>query len=466
MNILKIGQLGLEVEYQRNYRKATPKAIGQLLVKRFPDLGPSFIKIGQFMSTRDDIFGEDLSSELKLLQDSTAPIEPEYVRKTLDAMPLSSYEIDPVAAASIGQVNKAYLKEDPSKPVAIKIRRPNVETNIKNDFDLILNVIQFVKLFTDNRRVLELEIVFKEYYTVLLDEIDFSKEVNNMKMFKKHFQNVGWVKVPSVFDSLSTREVIVMEFVEGTKVDKLPTLYNSAQCANASKKIIAAFIAQFLQYRLVHIDPHPGNMAVTKEGYLVFYDYGMCMDIAGEPFAERFDEFLLYIFEKNSDKLATFLVETKIIEVLPGNMALFKAFVKLFLSYTNNLNIQDFRANYMKQLDSLGGMPFFINSKFVMMMRGLAILEGVVKQVDPGFDYQESLMPFVQDKVMSIDYVEKRFGADVKVYQDLPSAIEIAQLQIEVLEKKMQQQQSNSAPKGLVMLFGGVMLMTILLRNI
>jgi predicted unusual protein kinase regulating ubiquinone biosynthesis (AarF/ABC1/UbiB family) len=454
MNLLKIGRLGAEIEYQRNYKKATPVDIGKLLVKRFPELGPSFIKIGQFMSTRDDIFGEPLANELKALQDSTTPIKTDYVDKALKALPLKSYELTPVASASIGQVNRAYLQN--GQEVAIKIRRPAVEKNIKEDFEVLLNLIKFVKLFTDNRRILELEIVFREYYSVLLEEIDFAREVANMKKFRRNFKNVSWVKVPQVHQELCTRELIVMEFVDGLKVDKLHKKYSKEQCKNASKKIIQAFIMQFLDHRLVHIDPHPGNLAVTPSGQLVFYDYGMCMDISTEQFAIRFDEFLLYLFDKDAEKLGAFLVETGIIEVLPGNMALFKAFVKLFLSYTNNLNIQEFRANYLKQLDTLGGMPFFISSKFVMMLRGLAILEGVVKAVDPDFNYQESLMPFVQDKVMSIDYFEKKVQGDIKLYQDLPTSFEMAQLQIEVLEKKMEQQQANSVPKA-VSVFVGVM---------
>ena len=462
MNLLKIGRLGAEVEFQRNYKKATPVDIGKLLVKRLPELGPSFIKIGQFMSTRDDIFGEALSNELKALQDSTTPINSEYVRKTLDALPLESYEVDPVASASIGQVNKATLKT--GETVAIKIRRPDVEKNIKEDFDVLLNLIKLIKVFTDNRRILELEIVFREYYSVLLEEIDFKREVANMTQFRKNFANISWVKVPFVYPHLSTCEVIVMEFVGGLKVDRLRRQYTRVQCKNASKKLIQAFITQFLEHRLVHIDPHPGNLAVTPTGQLVFYDYGMCMDISNEPFAKRFDEFLLYLFDKDAEKLGQFLVETGIIEVLPGNMALFKAFVKLFLSYTDNLNIQEFRANYLKQLDTLGGMPFFISSKFVMMLRGLAILEGVVKTVYPEFNYQESLMPFVQDKVMSIDYFEKRIQGDIRLYQDLPSSFEMAQLQIEVLEKKMEQQQANSIPRGAAIAVGFVALIGFIIN--
>lgn len=461
MNLIKIGKLSLEVEYQRNYKKAGPRDIGKLLVKRFPELGPSFIKIGQFMSSRDDIFGEVLSNELKTLQDSTPAIDPNYVELMTKDLPLESLDKIPVASASIGQVNKATLKT--GEVVAIKIRRPDVEKNIKEDFEVILTLIAFIKNFTDNRRILELDIVFREYYTVLLDEINFFKEVENMKKFRKNFKDIPWIRVPEVYQPLCTSDLIVMEFIPGTKIDKLPTLYTPQQCKNASNKLIKAFITQFLEHRLVHIDPHPGNLSVTKDGQLVFYDYGMCMDISKEAFAERFDEFLLYIFEKNSDKLAMFLVETGIIEVLPGNMTLFKAFVKLFLSYTNNLNIQEFRANYLKQLDTLGGMPFFISSKFVMMLRGLAILEGVIKKVDPTFNYEDSLMPYVEDKVMSIDYFEKRVSGDIKVYQDLPTSFEIAQLQIEVLEKKMEQQQQNSVPKNLAIAVGLLTIVSFLI---
>lgn len=443
MNVVKIGKLAWDVEYVRNVKKVDNASIGKLLANRLPTMGPSFIKIGQFISTREDVFGKSLTRELAKLQDSSPPINQAYVMDKVKGLPLGSFVSDPIATASIGQVHKGTLQD--GREVAIKVRRPNIEQEITNDFTFILKCLDLLKVMTDNRRVLELDMVFREYYNVLVEEIDFYREVENIKRFAINFDSIPWLKVPDVYPEYSNEDVIVMEFVPSIKVDALPKSYGKEACKNAALKIVQCYIMQISKYNLVHIDPHPGNLGVTANGKLVFYDYGMVLDLSKEKVAEQFEDFITYLFERDADALSNFLVQTGIIEVLPGNMPLFKAFIKAFIMYTDNMSLQQFKDVYLKQLEGVGGMPFFISSRFIMFLRGLAILEGVLKKVYPGYNYQEILEPFVPERVMSIDYFENRASLDIKAFQQLPSSLEMTQLQLEIMNMRLTQQKKIQA---------------------
>lgn len=463
MNFVKIAQLAWDVEYNRNVKKADARAVGKLLVKKLPRLGPSFIKIGQFMSTRDDIFGKGLSSELAMLQDSAPPIDSSYVKSCITALSLKSFEEVPIATASIGQVHKGTLSS--GEHVAIKVRRPQIKEEVKRDFDVILKFLEFLKVFSDNRRVLELNMVFKEYYTVLLEEIDFQKESDNIKEFAKNFKDVSWVTVPKVYPDLCNENVVVMDYVPSQKISEIPELYSPEECKNAVQKIIKCYIYQITQHNFVHIDPHPGNVGVTATGRLVFYDYGMVLDLSKEKIAERFNDFILFVFEKNADSLAEFLVDTGIIEVLPGYMPFFKSFVNTFIMYTDTLNFDDFKKDYMKQLESVGGMPFFISNRFVMLFRGLAILDGVLKKLYPDLNYQDILQPFVQERIMSLDYIESRALSDVKALQKIPSNMEVTQLQLEILQMTVNEQKRTINTMSLLSCIAGLLSLVVFLSK-
>ena len=452
MNLVNIGRLAWDIEYKRNIKKASTKQLGQFLKKRLPELGPSFIKIGQFISTRDDIFPKDLAKELSSLQDDAPPIKTQYVERILSTAKVKTFDIQPIASASIGQVHIGYLQD--GTKVAIKIKRPNIDQDLKNDFGFFLNVLSVAKLFSDNRRILELFIVFQEYYNVLMEEIDYKREVQNMKVFAQNYKDTTWVKVPTVYDELCDDQTIVMEYVENIKIDNLPSQYSPEMCKKALMKVMEFFVGQITKHGFVHIDPHPGNLSITPQGKLVLFDYGMVMDLQEERFAENFDKLLLYLFERNADALSEFLVENGIVEVLPGNMSLFKSFVRIYLLYTESMDIEEFKANYLKQLDGLGGMPFFLSSKYVMLLRGLAILEGISRKLDPNFNYKDNLEPFVSSTIMNISYLESRATTDINTYKNLPSTMEMAQLQIDVLEKRLEQQQTYSGKTNLFIITG------------
>ncbi len=116
------------------------------------------------------------------------------------------------------------------------------------------------------------------------------------------------------------------------------------------------------------------------------------------------------------------------------------------------MNVNDFKEGYIKQLETIGGMPFFISSKFVMLLRGFAILEGVFKKLDPEFNYQDALTPFVKDRMISISYLESRANTDIKSFQELPASVEQMQMMVDILQKNMSQQKTQQTKTTIVMM--------------
>ena len=208
-------------QYLRLVEKQTKPELGKWIKDNLVMMGPTFIKIGQFLSTRTDVFGEDITNQLKELQDNVAPLAFQDIECYIEPIKkeLMNFEEVPIAAASIGQVHLA--RKNDGTEVVVKIKRPNIENEIINDFETLLFCINILKQVSNDRKIREFEILFKEYYKILLEEIDFPRETQNMKIFKEKFKNKKYVKIPYVCDDLCTNNIITMEYVPSIKIDNI-----------------------------------------------------------------------------------------------------------------------------------------------------------------------------------------------------------------------------------------------------
>jgi predicted unusual protein kinase regulating ubiquinone biosynthesis (AarF/ABC1/UbiB family) len=397
-------------------------------------MGPTFIKIGQFMSTRTDIFGEEITNELKDLQDNVDPLKydilEEYINPILSNF--DSIEKIPIASASIGQVHIGKLKN--GNKIVFKIRRPNIEEQICEDFDLLLFVVSTLKKISNDRKILEFEILFNEYYKLLKEEIDFIREANTIQQFSKLFADKKWLKVPKVYLEFSNENVIVMEYVPSIKINDIKSIDNlNLNREKIAQKLVELFIVQIIDNGLVHIDPHPGNVGITKEGKIVFYDFGMVLNIDFKV-KEKFTSFLLAIYDNDINEICNISIEIGLITVEPENIPYFKTFLISFLSYIEKANIDEFKISYINKITQNEKAPFLISSNFVLLLRGISILEGVCKTLDPEFNFKKPLDPYIDKFIIDIDYFEKRAMNDLKIFKKVPNKIETNQIQIELLE--------------------------------
>jgi len=427
----------LEFKYLKNIKKLNNNQIGNWIKNKLVSLGPTFVKIGQFMSTRSDVFGEEITFELKELQDNVLPLPYEELEEYINPILLNIETIDklPIASASIGQVHLGTLKT--GEKIVLKIKRPNIENQISEDFELLLFMINLLKNISDDRQINEFEILFNEYYKLLKEEIDFKREARTMQVFKSFFKDKKWLKVPKVYVEYSNENVIIMEYVPSIKIDDLESInklnFNKEKIA---EKLIELFINQIVDAGLVHIDPHPGNLGITENGKIVFYDFGMVLNIDFKV-KEKFTSFLIAVYDKDINKICQIAIDIGLINVKPENIPYFKAFLISFLAYVERADIEEFKISYINKISKSEKAPFLVSSKFILLFRGISILEGICKKLDPYFNFKKPLDPYIDQFVIDINYFEKKAMNDLNLFYKVPDNVVNSQIQLEVLEKNI-----------------------------
>lgn len=448
-----ISSLGFNIIYLTKVRKASKAEIGKYTREQFTLMGPTFIKIGQFMSTRSDIFGSDFTEELKILQDKNEPFD--YNVKSLPV----SVEEKPIATASIGQV---YVGKVSDNNIVVKVKRPNIDENIKIDFEVFIACLSIASLIANHRETMEFNILINEYYKILQEEVDFEKELKNLRHFKVIFKDKKYVKVPLTYNELSNANYITMEYVPSIRIDDLAEIerlgFDRKKIAN---KLVELFLDQIILYGIIHIDPHPGNVGITKKGKIVFYDYGMVQSLDID-FKKDLKTILYAVSDRNIDYITDLLIKSGIIIIEADKVPYLKNFVMSFLKYLDNLDIADFKKNYIDKVDRTE-MPFVISSKFLLILRAFSILEGVCKTLDRDFSYKDIIEKYIDDNIIDVNYLERRAMLDIDNMRTIPDKITKNEIQMEIMEKSMQKSIVNKKQTNLKL---GITVMILLLFDI
>ena len=257
----------------------------ELFVETSLKQGGAFLKIGQLLSTRGDLLPAVWISALSRLQDQATPIDPELIEPVLTEQlgkPLnevfSSFDMTPIAAASIGQVHKATLID--GRVVAVKIRRPGIEKLVKTDMLLL-------RVFLENIRTIlpdiDINTLFEEINRSINEELDYLGEAHSMTRIGTHLHKIDGVRAPQVIKELCTRKLLVAEFVEGVKLtDALDAYLQHDQYDKINTlltRVLDAWLLQVLQLGQFHCDPHAGNLLVDKDNQLILLDFGACQSL-------------------------------------------------------------------------------------------------------------------------------------------------------------------------------------------
>jgi predicted unusual protein kinase regulating ubiquinone biosynthesis (AarF/ABC1/UbiB family) len=255
------------------------------LVRNMLELGPTFIKIGQSLSTRVDILPPEYISNLSQLQDKVPAFSAKEAREIIELeLGKSLYTIYrdfdevPLAAASLGQVHRATLHT--GEDVVVKVQRPGLKKLFDLDLLAVGKLLKVFRRYLPWSRKYNLEGIYDEFFTILYQEIDYEIEGNNADRFRKNFEGYPRIVIPKVYWEYSTSMVLTLEYVPGIKVDDRQAL---EACGLNPKEInqlgICCYLKQLLQDGFFHADPHPGNLAVSPSGSLIFYDYGMMAEV-------------------------------------------------------------------------------------------------------------------------------------------------------------------------------------------
>jgi len=404
-------------------RKNTTKdqaSLGSWTRDQLVELGPTFIKLGQIASTRVDLYPIEFTKQLESLQDDVPPIDP--IDLVYDGSKFSYFEEKPFKSASIGQVHMAKLHD--GTDVVVKVKRPYIHDIIKKDTDNVLEIVGFLENIGINTGTSN-GYVLNETIEYLLKETDYDNEIYNAVRFRKAMKKIKWIKVPKVYENISNDDMIVMEYVPSHKITQIKN--DKVNKKKVCESIIQSYLIQTMDKGLFHADPHPGNIGFVDDGKIVFYDFGLVIDVSRE-LKEGFKKIFVDLINKNTSGVVKTLVDLKII-IPTSNIDEIESFFKNAMKYLETLNVtsNDFDEEVLENLAKT--KPFVIPTSIIYLAKTFSTIEGICIKLDEDFTYYKYLEPMLRDE-LDIDFRET-----FSMISDMPSKIRDIDKTVVRLEK-------------------------------
>lgn len=387
---------GITEEKQKLRRRSQAVWIRDTLL----DLGPTFIKVGQLFSTRADLFPTEYVEELSKLQDKVPAFSYEQAKAIIEqdfGKPIQtlyrSFDPIPLAAASLGQVHRAQLHS--GEEVVVKVQRPGLLKLFKIDLAILKGITRYFQNHPEWGRGRDWLGIYDECCKILYEEVDYLNEGRNADTFRRNFRRENWVYVPRVYWRYASPRVLTLEYLPGIKISH----YEALEAAGLDRKALAqmgakAYLHQLLNDGFFHADPHPGNIAVSADGSLIFYDFGMMGQVSILT-REKLLEVFFGVAQKDGDRVVASLVELGAL-TQADDMGPVRRSVQFML---DNFMDKPFENQSVSAIsDDLYeiayGQPFRFPATFTFVMRAFSTLEGVGKGLDPDFNFMEVAKPF------------------------------------------------------------------------
>lgn len=366
------------------------------------DLGPTFVKLGQLLSTRPDLIPQPYLIELSKLRDDVKPFPFDeaaaILAEALGRPPLEVFaEIDsePVASASISQVHRARLPD--GRLIALKIRRPGIEKVVQADLDILRNLSELAQRQLPVLAQYRPSSLVREFERSIKREIDLRVELRTMDRCRSQFQHDPDTHVPRVYPEYSSQCVLAMEFIGGYGVDDLDALRRAGvDPAVVALKGARTLLTQIFTYGFFHADPHPGNLRVLPGPVIAPLDYGMFGRI-DEPTRERIADLLAGLLSQDTDRVLRNLDALEVRGDDTDRRALRRDVSELVASYSElNLDTIDLAVLLRDLMDLIRAHHLRIPPDLILLIRSLVTIEGVGRHLDPHFDIAAQLEPFLR----------------------------------------------------------------------
>ena len=373
------------------------------------DLGPTFIKVGQLFSTRADLFPSEYVEELAKLQDRVPAFSYEQVEAIIQQelgkkIPelFQSFEPIPLAAASLGQVHKAVLYSE--EAVVVKVQRPGLKKLFEIDLQILKGITRYFQNHPSWGRGRDWLGIYEECCRILWEEIDYLNEGRNADTFRRNFRGRDWVKVPRIYWRYTSSRVLTLEYLPGIKISQ----YEALEAAGLDRKLLArqgaeAYLHQLLDNGFFHADPHPGNLAVSANGALIFYDFGMMGRIKSN-IREGLMDTMFGIAAKNGDRVVQSLVNLGAISPV-DDMGPVRRSVQYMLDHFMDKPFENQSVSAISDdlYELAYNQPFRFPATFTFVMRAFSTLEGVGKGLDPEFNFMEVAKPYAMQLMSNMN---------------------------------------------------------------
>ncbi|HET92357.1 MAG TPA: hypothetical protein ENN99_16705 [Chloroflexi bacterium] len=366
------------------------------------ELGPTFIKLGQVLSTRPDLLPIDYIAELSKLQDTVPPVDWGTIRAQIDAelhAPLENVFADfapvPIAAASLSQVHPATLPD--GTQVVVKVQRPNIQATVETDLEILFDLARLIQERTPLGEIYDLPGIVEEFSITLRSELDFYREGHNADRFRENFRDEHCLHIPKVYWDFTTRRLLVLEFISGIKIDNIKLMdakgYDRHQIALNAARVL---VKEILEDGFFHADPHPGNFVIMPNQVIGAMDFGMVGHLSHHL---RRDLIRLYIVAVRMDEegIVDQLINMGVASSALNRSGMQRDISRLLRKY-HGMPLGEIRAHDV--INDIMPIAFRHNlrlpSDLWLLGKTLAMMEGVGLQLDPDFDIFAVSEPYVR----------------------------------------------------------------------
>ncbi|OLZ39664.1 hypothetical protein A6E15_01100 [Natrinema saccharevitans] len=387
---------------RRRVDPETHRHRAEVLLESLLTLGPTFIKLGQLLSTRPDILPPSYVDVLASLQDDVPPAGWTEAKAVLEdelgpvEERFAEFDTEPISGASLGQVYRARLDPESERTrgdrdgrdVAVKIRRPNIESLVRADLRVIEWSLPILLYFVDDARSFSLENLAEEFSKTIREEMDYEREAEMLTEIRANFADDDRFLIPDVIESHSGPRVLTMEYVEGTKINDVEELERRGiDRTRVAENLERSYLQMIMDDGVFHADPHPGNLAVTDEGRIVFYDFGMSGRV--DPFVqEKIVDFYVAVANQDIDGILDALVEIGTLspEADRGVMA---EVMEIAIQDARGEDVEQYRVNQIvgQVEDSIYEFPLRLPKNLALVLRVATVVEGVCVTLDEDFDF-------------------------------------------------------------------------------
>ena len=406
--ILEILDLKKYLPFKKRLKKHDKDFNKENLAKRIKfvleELGPTFIKLGQILSTRADIIAPEFIAEFSKLQDEVEGISFKKIKVVLNEELTENYEETfefvskkHLAAASIAQIHKAKLKNGDN--VILKIQKPGIKQKIKVDLEILKNLANILKHRNIIPSYIEPVKIISQFEEEIKKEIDFKKEISNIKKFQNNFKDNPHIIIPEVYDKLSTKRLIVMEEVKGVKLSQVDSEHKDIDAEYIAELGAWALFKQILIDGFFHGDPHPGNIFIVDNDKIAYLDFGLAGHITQKD-KDTFTTIFLAVLGQKTEIIADKILD---IGIVPKDIDRRKLILEIedllnryYSKELNEINLSSINKDLQRLI-----YKFHIRlpSEFFLLMRAMAVSEGVGTSLDPNFNIFKMKDRFIKDLI-------------------------------------------------------------------
>jgi ubiquinone biosynthesis protein len=399
-------------------REREPETVGRRLRRALTELGPTFVKLGQILATRPDLLDDELCAELEHLQDRAEVVPFDQVRPSIEAAlggppeeVLGELSPEPVAAASISQVYRGKRKD--GSEIALKVQRPGIDEVIESDLRLLAAIASWVGHegapgLADPAGTVE------EFARSIRRELDFHHERRVLERFRANFEEDERVVIPKVYPELCSRHVLVMQWMEGVRVDKVDAYPGRGSEPSVVARLgVEVVCRQVFDHRFFHADPHPGNIVLLRENTVGFLDYGMVGHL-GQQDVEAMADLLRAVMEEDAPSCVRLMQTFTTSGMLEDPQALLHE-ISEYLAFEAQAIVDEGRVG--QAIEALTAIlrrhHLELAPRFGLLLKALATIESTARVLDPDLSIVPILRPFIEELVLA-RYKPSRVAEDVK----------------------------------------------------